>query len=213
MWAYHGMGVLSLRQGDLPRALSLLEHAVGICQEAELLSWFPRIVAPLGAAYTLAGRVADAVPLLTQAMEQNIAIENVWFEAICNLRLGEACLLAGRLAEAQARAERGLALARAHHGRNIEAYALWILGKIAVRGAPLERTQAAGHYRQALVLADALGTRPLAADCHLGLGTLYSQMERLEEARRALSTAIEMYRTMEMTLWLPQAEAILAQTA
>jgi hypothetical protein len=38
-------------------------------------------------------------------------------------------------------------------------------------------------------------------------------MERLEEARTALSTAIEMYRTMEMTLWLPEAEAILAQTA
>ena len=213
MWAYYGMGMLSLRQGDLPRALPLLERAVGICQEADLLSWFPRIVAPLGAAYTLARRVTDAVPLLTQAMEQNIAIEHVWFEAICNLRLGEACLLAGRLEEAQARAERGLALARAHHGRNIEAYALWILGKIAVRGAPLERTQAAGHYRQALVLADALSMRPLAADCHLGLGTLYSQMERLEEARTALSTAIEMYRTMEMALWLPQAEAILAQTA
>ena len=75
-----GMGVLSLRQGDLPRALPLLERAVGICQEADLLNWFPRIAATLGAAYTLTGRVADAVPLLTQAMEQNIAIENVWFE-------------------------------------------------------------------------------------------------------------------------------------
>ena len=79
--------------------------------------------------------------------------------------------------------QRGLALARAHQGRNTEAYALWILGKIAAQGAPSERTQAEGHYRQALALADALGMRPLAAHCHLGLGTLYSQMERLEEAR------------------------------
>ena len=55
--------------------------------------------------------------------------------------------------------------------------------------------------------------RPLAAHCHLGLGTLYSQMERLEQARAALSTAIELYRAMEMTFWLPQAEAALAQTA
>ena len=163
--------------------------------------------------YTLTGRVTDAVALLTQAMEQNIAIENVWFEAICNLRLGETCLLAGRLEEAQARAARGLALVRAHHGRNTEAYAIWILGKIVAQGAPSERMQAAGHYRQAIQLTDALGMRPLAAHCHLGLGTLYSQMERWEEARRALSTAIDMYRTMEMALWLPQAEAILAQTA
>jgi hypothetical protein len=53
--------------------------------------------------------------------------------------------------------------------------------------------------------------RPLQAHCYRGLGTLYSQMERLDGARAALSTAIHMYRTMEMALWLPQAEATLAQ--
>ena len=37
-------------------------------------------------------------------------------------------------------------------------------------------------------------------------------MERLEEARIALYAAIDIYRTMEMALWLPQAEAVLAQT-
>jgi tetratricopeptide (TPR) repeat protein len=213
MWAYHGMGVVALRQGDLPGALPLLERALGICQAADLLNWFPRIAAPLGAAYTLTGRVADAVSLFTQAMEQNSAIENVWFEMVCNLRLGEALVLAGRPAEAQAHAARGLALTRAHQGRNTEAYALWILGKIAAHGAPSERTQAAGHYQQALVLTDALGMRPLAAHCHLGLGTLYCQMEPREGARTALTTAIAMYRTIEMTWWLPEAEALLAQTA
>ena len=53
--------------------------------------------------------------------------------------------------------------------------------------------------------------RPLQAHCHHDLGALYSQGERLEEARVALSTAIHMYRAMEMTFWLPQAEAALAQ--
>ena len=61
------------------------------------------------------------------------------------------------------------------------------------------------------VLADELGMRPLQAHCHLGLGTLYSQMGRREEARAALSTAIAMYRAMAMTFWLPQTEATLAQ--
>jgi hypothetical protein len=32
-----------------------------------------------------------------------------------------------------------------------------------------------------------------------------------EQARTALSTAIQMYRAMEMTFWLPGAEAALAQ--
>ena len=53
--------------------------------------------------------------------------------------------------------------------------------------------------------------RPLQAHCHLGLGTLYVQTGRPEPARAALTTAIALYRAMEMTFWLPQAEAALAQ--
>ena len=70
---------------------------------------FPLVAAALGAAYTLAGRVADAVPLLTQAMEQTTATEMVGYQALCSLSLGEAQLLAGRLEEAHALAERALA--------------------------------------------------------------------------------------------------------
>jgi hypothetical protein len=70
---------------------------------------------------------------------------------------------------------------------------------------------AAGHYRQALVLAEELGMRPLQAHCHLGLGTLYAATGQREQARAELSTAIALYRAMEMTFWLPQTEAALAQ--
>ena len=53
--------------------------------------------------------------------------------------------------------------------------------------------------------------RPLQAHCHRGLGTLYATTGQREQARAALSTAIEMYRAMEMTFWLPETEAALAQ--
>ena len=53
--------------------------------------------------------------------------------------------------------------------------------------------------------------RPNQAHCHLGLGILYGKINRREEARTALTTAIEMYRAMEMTFWLPEAEAALAE--
>jgi hypothetical protein len=54
--------------------------------------------------------------------------------------------------------------------------------------------------------------RPLQAHCQLGLGRLYAHSGRCQQGRAELSTAIEMYRAMDMTLWLPQAEAELAQT-
>jgi tetratricopeptide (TPR) repeat protein len=211
MLASWGVGLLTLRQGDLPKALPWLERAVGLCHEADLRLFFPLVDAALGAAYTLGGRGADAVPLLTQAREQTIATEMSSFQARCRLSLSEAHLLAGRLEEAHALAEGALAHARAHQERGHQAYALRLLGEIAARREPPECDQAGDDYRQALTLAEELGMRPLVAHCHLGLGTLYATIGHRAEARAELSAAIELYRAMEMTFWLPQAEAALAQ--
>jgi hypothetical protein len=71
--------------------------------------------------------------------------------------------------------------------------------------------QAEAHYQQALALAEELGMRPLQAHCHRGLGTLYAASSQREQARIALSTAIALYQAIEMTFWLPQTEAALAQ--
>jgi tetratricopeptide (TPR) repeat protein len=211
MYASWGIGLLSIRQGDLLRALPLLERAVGICHEADLPALFPRMAAALGAAYTLGGRVTDAMPLLTQALEQTIVLKEGLFQALCHLSLGEAQMLAGHLEEAQALAEHALALARERQEQGHQAYALYLLGEIAARRQPPESDQAGDYYRQALALAEELGMRPLVAHCHLGLGKLYARIGRRAEARTDLSAAIELYRAMEMTFWLPQAEAALAK--
>jgi hypothetical protein len=76
---------------------------------------------------------------------------------------------------------------------------------------PLDIKQAETHYQQALALANELGMRPLQAHCHRGLGKLYRQTGQAEPARAELTTAIEMYRDMEMTFWLPETEAALAE--
>jgi class 3 adenylate cyclase/tetratricopeptide (TPR) repeat protein len=211
MLASLGLGLLALRQGDLSRALPLLERAVGICYEADLPVYFPGIAAALGAVYTLARRVADAVPLLTQAIEQTIAKGMVDEQVSCSISLGEAQVLAGHLEAAHTLAERALTYARAHQERGHEADALRLLGDIAARRTPPDVDQTEAHYQQALTLADELGMRPLQAHCHLGLGTLYAEVEQREQARAELSTTIALYRAMEMTFWLPQAEAALAQ--
>ena len=58
---------------------------------------------------------------------------------------------------------------------------------------------------------DELGMRPLQAHCHRGLGTLYAATGQREQAHTALSTAIALYRAMDMTFWLPQAAAALGR--
>ena len=48
---------------------------------------------------------------------------------------------------------------------------------------------------------------------HLSLGKLYRRAGRDHEARAELNVAIDLYLSMEMTHWLPEAEAELAQVA
>jgi tetratricopeptide (TPR) repeat protein len=211
MVASWGIGLLSLRQGALYRAFPLLERAVGLCHEVNLPAFFPAMAAALGAAYVLAGRIADAVPLLTQAMEQTIAEELINNKVLCSLPLGEAHLLAGHLEEAQALAELTLRLVHARQERGYQAYTLCLLGDIATHRDPPEVEEAKAKYRQALDLAETLGMRPLQAHCHRGLGILYAKIGRGEQARAELFPAIELYRAMEMTFWLPQAEAALVR--
>ena len=170
----------------------------------QTLPVFPLLVAPpLGAVYTLAGRVADAVPLLTQVTAQMTAMDAVSYQAVCQA-LGEAYVQAGRLEEAHTLAERTLESPE-HQERGNEAYALRLLGDITARRGPPEHEQAAAYYQQALALAGEPGMRPLLAHCHRGLGTLYATIGQQEQARTELSAAIVLYRAMDMTFWLPPA--------
>ena len=120
-------------------------------------------------------------------------------------------MLAGRLEDARQRAAQALDLARQYKQRGTQAWALWFLGESTARQASPEVEPAAGHYRQALALAEELGTRPLQAHCHRGLGTLYARTDQRQQAHAALAAAIDLYRAMAMTFWLPQTEAALVQ--
>jgi tetratricopeptide (TPR) repeat protein len=209
--AYRGVGLLYLRQGDLHQALPVLERAVGICQEADLPFHFSLLAPVLGAAYGLCGRADEAVRLLERVLEQTTSSDRTGIQALRLSTLGEAHLRAGRLEEARTLASRALEHARTYQERGNEAYALRLLGDIAAHRDPPEVEEADASYRQALALTDALGMRPLGAHCHLSRGTLYAKTGHRERARTALVTAIELYRAMDMTFWLPQAEAALAQ--
>ena len=142
--------------------------------------------------------MTDALSLLGQ-VEGNFVVR------------AEAYLRTGAVEEAHWLAQRGLENARHRKTRGTEARALWLLGEIAMRRDPPAVAPAEAHYQQALTMADELGMRPLQAHCHLGLGTLYAMTGQREQARVALSAAIALYRAMDMTFWLPQTEAALAQ--
>src|SRR5712691_6345832 len=209
--AYFGVGLLRLRQGDLPQAIAMLEKSLGVCQAGDIQLMLSYVASYLGYAYTLSGRLAEALPLLDQAVEQSAATKHMYLYPLLVAHLGEAYLLAGRIEDASQQAQQALERSRDLKQRGHEAYALRLLGEIAAQRQPPDTEAAAAAYRQAITLADELGMRPLAAHCHLGLGTMYARTGRLEQARAELSAAMTLYRAMDMTFWLSRAEAALAQ--
>ena len=103
---------------------------------------FPWMAAALGAAYTLDGRVADAVPLLTQALEQAMAT-GTWSairRSVVSPWGGRSCWLAAW--RRRTPLPSGAALTREHQERGNQAYALRLLGDIAARREPPEIEQA-----------------------------------------------------------------------
>ena len=211
--AYQGIGHLYLYRGDFPKAISMLERFLELCQTGDIPLLLPWAASTLGYAYALSGRLAEALPLLEQGVEQTISGRNRFQMPRWTMQLSEGYLLAGRIEAAMTEARGALTLARDSKQRGMEAWALRLLGKIEAYQDPPAVEPAEEHYRQASASADELKMRPLLAHCHLERGTFYRRLGRREAARAELSTAIELYRTMEMAFWLSRAEAELTQVA
>ena len=209
--AHSGLGDLYLAQGDLEHAIRVLEPGLALCRASGNRNVLPMIAAGLGYASALQGHLAEGGALLEEAISESLRTGSPRNHALFVTWLSEVCRLAGRGEEAWQHACQAIDLARQQKARGHEAAALRQLGAVHAHATPPDVMQAKAHYCQALTLAEELGMRPLQAHCHRGLGMLYAATGQPEQARAALATAVTLYRTMEMTLWLPETETALAQ--
>ena len=63
-----GLGLAHFRRGDLPRATRVLERCLDLCRTWQFVIAIPSAAATLGAAYALAGRADEALPLVAGAV-------------------------------------------------------------------------------------------------------------------------------------------------
>jgi class 3 adenylate cyclase/tetratricopeptide (TPR) repeat protein len=205
------LGSVYLAQGDVQRAIGCLEQSVGLAQTWNVRDWGIVAIRYLASAYALAGRSAASVSLAEEVLQKIRATGQTGDITETLYTLGEVYLYAGRLDAAYEQMQQALERARQLRDRVYEAESLHLLGEIHLHRAPPAIDFAMIQYRQALAMAEELGMRPLQAHCHRGLGTLYRQTGQSEQARAELSTAIDIYREMGMTFWLPETEAALAE--
>ena len=137
-----------------------------LCESVAI--FFPWTAACLGYVRALAGHIAEALPLIEQAVADDrvhrggarLASAGGTLQVLVLARFGEGCLLAGRTDEALHWTRETLALSSELKQRGTEACALRLLGEIASHRDPLEIETAEQHYRQGLVLAAERGMRP-----------------------------------------------------
>ena len=205
--AHFGLGGVYLRNGELDRAVAVLERGVRICKSSDVALWFHMIASCLGYAHALCGRSDAALPLLEEAVEQAGTIRVSARYALALSWLSEAYLIADRTKEAAELATRALHLSRNHNERGHEAWIRRLMAEIAARRDPANIDEAIDHYYQATTLAGKLGMRPLVAHCHFGLGRLYRRVGQRMQAEEHLSRSCSMFAAMDMKSWSELARA------
>ena len=172
--------------------------------------FFRGIVAGLGAASALQGRLAEGCALLEEAIREHI----------CTGALGDdeslrvACSARSLVWQDAARRPRSTP-ARDSPARSSRH------GARGGRAAPTWRCPGPRRPSRAQASADLTTSRPwpwprnwassARGPLPLGPGSLYTTIGRREQARAALSAAIDLSRATDMTFWLPETEAALAQ--
>jgi class 3 adenylate cyclase/tetratricopeptide (TPR) repeat protein len=197
---------VSLERGDLPTALEVFERGAALLRRGSARDM--NVSSGLGYVHALAGRLAEALPMLEETVRAKASISAMASgRAVHMSRLAEAYLWAGRGDEALKYARSAVELSMKHHERANEAIALKVLAEITALGGSPEATSAYQYYADSLALAQELGMRPLVAHCHMGLGKLYRRVASRLEAMEHLTTALRMYHEMGMRFWPEQTDA------
>ena len=131
------LGCLYLRQGEIQRALAVLEQGLALCRSRELALWYPSIGSALGYAYALAGRLDEGTHLLEQTLERATVLGIMAGHSLRSAWLGEAYLHGGRPTDALGLARRALELARQRKERGNESWVLRLFGEINSSRDPL----------------------------------------------------------------------------
>ncbi len=206
--AYRDAGNLYLLEGDWAKARLLSDHGTEVFRTANNVDQVPDalalsavVLAQLGETRQALDRLAEGEQLLERQVARGFIPRSGWDYQL----LSRACLLLGRLDNAQRFSDRAVEFSQRHPG--FAAHAQHLLGDVETHPDSFDAARGETHYRQALALAEPRGMRPLVARCHLGLGKLYLRTDKREQARERLATATMMYREMGMTFWLEKAEA------
>jgi tetratricopeptide (TPR) repeat protein len=180
-----------IRQGRFADAIRVLEQGLEQTKLHSVEAAVDQVVSRLVYAYSRAGQIEEA-----RTLGQTIELAHFSFLSSSHFLLAGIGLENDRI-DQTLQAARELHQAATLRGeRGIIAWLEHLLGDLAMGRDPADTSAAAGHYRVAATIADELGMRPLAMECHLGLGAVARQEGRENEAQSEFQSALELAKEM-----------------
>ena len=204
------LGMIHLFKGDYREAIPVLERGLGLCRTWSILDWSPTMTSALATAVAREGQVDEAI-VLHQRAEEEEARQMQGTPGGHILRFGETYLLAQRIDDARACAERALGLSRTAGEEGAETRALRLLAEIDVAGPLANADRSERYLTEALDRSEAHGARPEAARCRLALGLLHARRGRRQQSEQCLATALAAFREMNMPYWTDKAAGALKE--
>ncbi len=196
--AYIACGALQLSRGQIEEATARFEHALEICQTANVHLLVPRTLAFLGYAYACAGRVDEGLPNVETAIEELGSLKLSSVRSQLMGWLAEVYMMAGRIDASLRQATNTLEECRERGERGLEATMLRLLGRVHMKRTHNHFERAEQLLRDALAHAEALGMRPLAARCHLDLADILERQGGVDRASEQRLAAEMLFRMMGM---------------
>ena len=199
-------GLVLMRQGQLERAVPSLEQALDLCTQNGLAVWRPIPASVLGLTLARLGRKDEGLRLLEAGVHLTEELGLSAYLALWTEHLAAGLLFSGQVETAAPVAARALELACHHGERGHQAWALRLLGDLALHRSPADLETAKSSYGEARGLASECGMRPLVAHCDLGLGRVFRLTSDRVNAERCLTSAAAAFWEMGMYRELQRAE-------
>ena len=192
-------GVLALRHGRAAEAVTALEEAREICYANELLVMEAPVSGWLASALVRSGRAERALAVGRHSINNKSYIRcAVTSWVVVFQGLAEAEFASGLVDEALATIDKAVAIATDRVGPILVAQARFARGVMLTETTHADPRSPDADIVAALEIAERLGMRPLAADCHRQLARLARRDGDSDAVRRHAERAAALHRELGM---------------
>jgi tetratricopeptide (TPR) repeat protein len=200
-----GLAQAWIRQGRFTDAILVLEQGLEQIKLHSVEAAIDAVVTRLVYAYWRAGQIEQAHKLGDGHEILSFAMLSSFYFLLPAIGLGADRIDASLR---KAREVRDVAMLRSERGSL--AWLEHLLGDIAMASNPPDLVEAETRYQAAAAIARELGMRPLAMECHFGLGGVARSAGGEDEARSEFNSALALAQAMQCVAAAEKAQRFLS---